>query len=104
VVTHQQSPRLPNVTLGTTRVEPDEKASKVKLPTAIGPPPGKSSTNCWPPSHPVKACSARLNRSGPVPGSIRAATPKPARAWPGEIQTISGSWSSSGNGPGTSKV
>ena len=88
VVSQERPGPRPSTAVGTTRTEPSEAGSKVKLPNATGPQPGRptSSRTSAPSNSSISHFSPAVNRSSPAGMLIRAASPQPTSPSPRRIQ------------------
>ena len=88
VVSHACPDRRPSTAPGTTRTEPSQVESKVKLPNATGPEPGMATWS----SIVARSNSSRshfspaVNLSSPAGSVIRAASPQPTSPSPWRTQ------------------
>jgi hypothetical protein len=84
VVSQARPERRPSTALGTTRTEPSQVGSKVKLPKATGPEPGRATGS----SIVARSNSSRshfslaVNLSSPAGSVILAASPQPTSPSP----------------------
>ena len=84
VVSQERPEPRPSTAAGTTRTEPSEVGSKVKLPNATGPQPGRptSSVTSAPSNSSISHFSPAVNRSSPAGMLTRAASPQPTSPSP----------------------
>ena len=109
VVSHATPARRATMVPGTIRIEPPVAGSKVKLPNATSPVPGRPTSSVMSElaTRSASHCSPTANRSAPAGIMSRAAAPQPTRPSPRWIQAEgarSGSRTSRSPGSGTLTV